>query len=300
MPDLLQTLAAGKVLLSDGAWGTLLLEKGLQPGECMENWNITRPDDVYEIACSYVKAGSDMIETNSFGANRFKLRQYGLADKTTEINRAAAELSRKAAGSDKHVLGSMGPTGKILMMGDVTEEELYTVFSEQATALEQGGADSIIIETMTDLDEARIAVGAANENTCCTIICTMTFERTADGSFKTMMGVGPADLPPVLIAAGADIIGSNCGNGTKDMIDILKDFRDILPDFPLMIQGNAGMPKYIQGKTVFDETPEETASYIPSLLKYGVNIVGGCCGTTPEHIREIYKTVHPDQRAEAQ
>ena len=292
MPDLLKSIASGQVLVSDGAWGTFLHDKGMLPGECPEYWNITRPDDVYDIAVSYVKAGSDMIETNSFGGSRFKLRNYGLDEKTIEINRAAANISRKAAGDDKFVLGSIGPTGKILLMGDVTEEELYDAFREQAMALEQGGADSIIIETMSDLDEARIAVRAAKENTSCSIICTMSFEKTVHGNYKTMMGVAPADMPSVLIDAGADILGSNCGNGTKDMIAILQEFREVLPEFPIMIQGNAGMPKYLQGKTVFSESPQETASFIPSLIQNNVSIVGGCCGTTPEHIRQICKQVH--------
>ena len=291
MRDLLKSITTGQVLVSDGAWGTFLHEKGLLPGECPEYWNITRPDDVYDIAISYIRAGADIIETNSFGGNRFKLNQYGLDDRTAEINHAAASISRKAAGEEKFVLGSVGPTGKILMMGDVTETGLYEAFGEQAKALEEGGADGIIVETMSDLDEARIAVKAARENTSCTVICTMTFERTVHGTFRTMMGVAPADIPDVLIDAGADILGSNCGNGTKDMIDILREFRETVPEFPLMIQGNAGMPKYIEGKTVFNETPQETASYIPSLLQNKVNIVGGCCGTTPEHIRQICKQV---------
>ena len=289
--DLLAVLSSGKILVSDGAWGTMLHEKGLGPGECPELWNIERPDDVLDIASSYIRAGSDMVETNSFGGNRFKLRYYGLEKRMAEINRAAAAISRKAAGDDHFVLGSVGPTGKILMTGEVSEGEMYEGFSEQAAALEEGGADAIIVETMSDLDEARIAVRAARETTSCTVICTMTFEKTADGRYVTMMGVTPADVPGVLIEAGAQVLGSNCGNGTGEMIGILGEFRKALPDFPIMIQGNAGMPKYLSGKTVFNESPEETALFVGELINLNVNIVGGCCGTTPEHIRQIRNRV---------
>jgi len=291
MVTIVKKVQSGKILISDGAWGTFLHQKGLKPGECPESWNLTRPDDVLDVARSYILAGADMIETNSFGGSCFKLKHYGLAEKTAEINEAAAKISRQAAGTDKHVLGSIGPTGIILMMGEVTSEELYHAFKEQAVALENGGADAIIVETMSDLEEAVIAVKAAKENTGCEVICTMTFEKTVAGEYKTMMGISPSEIPEKLIDAGADIIGSNCGNGTKGMIKIAKELRKKNPEIPIIIHGNAGMPKYLKGQTVFQETPEETASYVPQLIDTGVNIIGGCCGTTPEHIRQIAEKV---------
>jgi len=282
---------SGRLLVSDGAWGTFLHKKGLKPGECPESWNLTRPEDILDIANAYINAGADMIETNSFGGNRFKLARYGLEDKIHAINETAARISRQAAGELKHVLGSIGPSGKILLIGDVSTEELYDAFREQAEALEAGGADAIIVETMTDLEEAVIAVKAAKENTMCEIICTMTFDKTKSGEYRTIMGVWPADIPPRLQEAGADIIGSNCGNGTKAMIDITRELRSVAPDIPIIIQGNAGMPKYVKGNTIFEETPEETAGYVPDLVKAGANIIGGCCGTTPEHIKLIAEII---------
>ena len=288
---ILDELKQNKILLSDGAWGTFLQAKGMSPGECPELWNIDHRSDVLNIAESYIKAGSDIIETNSFGASRLKLSQYGLGDRTVEINRAAASISREAAGINKHVAGSVGPTGKMLLMGDVTETELYDSFSEQAIALEKGGADIIIIETMSALDEASIAVKAARENTECVVIVTMTFSKDPQGRFFTMMGVSPAEMVISMKEAGAHIIGSNCGNGIEDMIGVVKEIKAADNNIPVMIQANAGTPEFIDGVTVYRESPGMMASFVPQLIKAGVNILGGCCGTTPEHIRQMGKAL---------
>jgi len=288
---IVEAVESGRILVSDGAWGTFLQKKGLQPGECPEAWCLERPEDVREIAADYAVAGADMVETNSFGGTLFKLEHYGLSDKAAEINEAAARLSREAAGPDKWVIGSIGPTGKILMMGDVTEEELYEAFKEQAVALEKGGADAACVETMSALDEAALAVKAAKENTSLEVICTFTFEQTVNGDYRTMMGVAPTDMVSAMLDAGADIIGTNCGNGMERMVDIVGEIRLAAPDVPILVHAYAGASVNVDGEDTFPETPDDLKKRVPSLVEAGANIIGGCCGTTPEHIKAIKEAV---------
>lgn len=291
MKSILSEIKKGKVLVSDGAWGTMLIEKGLKTGECPELWNLTRRNDVLSIAESYINTGADIILTNSFGGSPYKLAHYNLSDKAFEINYEAAKISREAAGSDKFVLGSIGPTGAILIMGEVSEKEIYDGFSIQAEALMNGGVDAICVETMSAIDEALLAIKAAKEITDLEIICTFTFEKTMQNEYRTMMGVSPSEMVEAVKNAGASIIGTNCGNGFDGMIEIVKEIREVDQSTPILVHANAGKPIFKNGKTIFPETPIMMSEKIPKLINCGANIIGGCCGTTPDHIKLIAEKI---------
>lgn len=290
MKNLLERIAGGEVLISDGAMGTFLHAKGLGAGECPESWCVSHPDVVKGIAEAYAAAGADIVETNSFGGSAYKLKLYGMGDRVREFNRAAAALAKEGIGNRGYVAASVGPTGHIVEEegGDVTEAQLYEAFKEQVTALAEGGADAICVETMSSLREAVQAIKAAKENTKLPVICTFTFEPGVKG-FRTMMGLRPDRAAREAVAAGADVVGANCGNGIANMIEITKQMRAAVPNTPILIHANAGVPVVEDGKTVFKETPEYMASRVKELIAAGANIIGGCCGTNPQHIAAMAK-----------
>jgi 5-methyltetrahydrofolate--homocysteine methyltransferase len=288
--SLLERLAAGETLISDGATGTYLQDHGLEPGGCPEEFNVSRPDVVRGMAAAYFEAGSDMVLTNSFGGNLFMLKKYGHDEQCHEFNLLAAQHARSAAGAGRYVVGSVGPTGEFLHpLGEVREETMYEVFVKQVTALEEGGADAVVIETMTALEESTLAIKAAKENTSLTVMASMVFDKGPRGFF-TMMGVTPEKAVRELEQAGADVVGSNCGNGIENMLDLAGQIRS-LTDGYLLIHSNAGIPKIVDGEIVYTETPEWMAERFRSLSDLGINIIGGCCGTSPDHIRALVKAV---------
>jgi methionine synthase I (cobalamin-dependent) len=256
--------------------------------ECPDICTLSHPHDVEHIARAYVEAGSQIVLTNTFGSNRVNLTRHGYAQKTREMNQHGVALSRRAANGKALVFGSMGPSGKMLVMGETTEEELTAAFAEQAAALQEAGADGIAIETMTDLDEAKLAVAAAKQTGLPVVAC-MAFDSGKDKD-RTMMGVNPEQAAAGLEEAGADVIGANCGQGIEGFISICKRLRAATP-LPIWIKPNAGLPTLSHGHAIYATKPEEFARYVPELVKAGANFIGGCCGTNPEFIRAIAESV---------
>ena len=274
------------VLVSDGAWGTQLAERGLPAGAVPETWNADHPDAVEAVARAYVEAGSSVILTNTFGGSRLKLAKAGLADRVADLNRRGVEISRRAAGDRALVLASIGPTGELLApLGTLGRDEFIDGFAEQIAACIEGGAHGVCIETMAALEEAEAALLAARQVAAMPVVVSMTFSQGPKG-FATMMGVRPEQAAAALTDAGADIVGSNCGNGIAGMIEVARGFR-AATDLPLWLKPNAGMPRLVGDKTVFPESPDEMAGKVAALVEAGANFVGGCCGTTPAHIRAM-------------
>lgn len=292
MNSIADNVRAKGILLSDGGWGSELIARGLQVGECPERWNLERPEPVLEVARSYADAGCDLITTNTFGGSRIQLGKHGLADRAAEINEKGAAISREAMGPTRHVNASIGPCGEILMMGAVSEDDLYEAFREQAVAFERGGADACLVETMMDLQEALIAIRAAREHTGLSVVCTMTFNNAGAGVYNTMMGVTPEAMVEAALGAGAEVVGTNCTLGPAEMVELVRRIRAAAgPDVPVMVQPNAGQPVTVDGALQYPQTPADVAQHVPALLEAGANIIGGCCGTGPAHIAAMREAI---------
>lgn len=289
MHPTLKTLLAAAPIVTDGACGTQLQQRGLPLGAYPDAWNLEQPDKVEDVARGYVEAGSQVILTNTFGSNRFVLGRQGAAERVAELNRAGVEIARRAAGNKVLVFGSVGPTGVMLMMGDVSPDAVQAAFAEQVQCMAQACADGIVVETMSDPAEAALAVAAARETGLPVVAC-MTFDSGANKD-RTLMGATPERAAAELLAAGADVIGSNCGHGIAGMVDICRRLR-AAADCPIWIKANAGLPEMVDGKTVYRQTPAEFAAHVPQLIEAGASFLGGCCGTSPEFIRAVVKAVH--------
>jgi 5-methyltetrahydrofolate--homocysteine methyltransferase len=278
----------GTTTLTDGAWGTEFQKLGAGLGECTDEWNLTKPDLVRRVAESYVRAGSRVILTNTFRANSIALTRYGLQERFATINSAAVKISRQAAGDAALVFASIGPSGKLLLTKEVTEEQLKETFSEQARALAAEGPDALLIETMTDLVEARIAAAAALE-TGLPVIVSMVFDAGKNRD-RTMMGVTPEQVASALTGDGLHGIGANCGLGIREFIPVCKRLV-AATSLPIWIKPNAGLPEMVDGVAKYKTTAEEFAAAAGELIAAGATFLGGCCGSSPEFIRELARVV---------
>jgi methionine synthase I (cobalamin-dependent) len=286
---LFERINAGLFIL-DGAMGTQLFAHGIEVGQCSDYLNIESPDLIAEIHGAYLRAGSDAILTNTFGANKFTLARHGHADKVAQINLAGAQLARRTAGEDKYVLGDIGPCGDFLEpLGNVKAGELREAFADQAKALADGGVDGLIIETMTAIEEVTIAIEAVKSVSDLPIFVSLAYDPAGD-EFKTMMGIGPETAVGKLTPLGIAVIGFNCG--TLDMdgyVKLAQIYADVIgaESIALLAEPNAGRPDLADGKAVYNLSPEDFATAAEEICATGVKIIGGCCGTTPDHIRTM-------------
>jgi len=282
------------LFLLDGAMGTQLFSRGVEAGRCNDYLNIESPDIVFDIHTAYLQAGSDAVITNTFGANKYALTRHCHADKVAKINLAGAALARTAAGDDKHVLGDIGPCGDFLEpLGNVKPNELRATFAEQAGALAEGGVDGFIIETMTAIEEITIAIEAVKSVSALPIFASLAYDPAGEG-FKTMMGIGPETAAQKLVPLGVAAIGFNCG--TLDMAGYVKLAQvcaDVIgaESIVLLAEPNAGRPELVDGGAVYNLSPEDFAAACGQICTAGAKIIGGCCGTTPNHIKTMAQRI---------
>ena len=280
-------LKTNTIVPLDGAWGTELSRFGLPSGAIPELWNLEQPAAVAAVPRAYADAGARIVLTNTFGASSLKLAKSNLASYARAINEAGSRISKTAVPLQVLVFGSVGPSGDFLEpLGPISPAQLEAVFREQIEGLVAGGVDGVIVETMTDLEEALCGLRAAKAvNPQLPVAVSLTFDKGLKG-YATMMGITPRDAAQRLEAEGADIIGTNCGNGIENMIDIVRELAQATRR-PLWARPNAGLPQLLNGATVFPASPADMAAHVPALIDAGARFVGGCCGTTPAHISAI-------------
>ncbi len=283
------TALANRPLLCDGAMGTQLQARGLKPGECGERWNIDAPDRVADVHRHYIESGCELITTNTFGGTSIALERHGLAARVDDFNQGGARIARQAAGPGRWVLGDVGPLGDLLEpWGEISTETAARAFKEQAVALLAGGADAILVETMSDPQEAAVAIAAAREAGAALVIATFAFQGAGE-SFRTMMGSTVRDCMGAALKAGAAVVGANCGTNLSlaDYLRLARELVGAANGRPVIIQPNAGAPRLVDGHAVYDESAAELAAFVPEFLSAGVRVMGGCCGTTPEHLKAM-------------
>jgi 5-methyltetrahydrofolate--homocysteine methyltransferase len=284
MPTLTERLADNRLIIADGATGTFLQRWGLPRGTAPERWNLEKPDAVLKLHRNYLAAGAELATTNTFGGTRYRLKGHGLDDRLSEVNRRAAQLAREAVGTAAYVLGDLGPTGQMLEpMGSLTREDAVEAYAEQVTELVAGGVDGIIVETMSDLDEARAAVEGARRVTDMPVLVTMSFDTHG----RTMMGVDPARAARELWAMGVAVVGANCGRSLPENLEAIRKMREAVPEAALMAKPNAGLPHVSGDAVVYDVSPDVMADYGRRFAALGIKVVGGCCGSGPEHIQAL-------------
>jgi 5-methyltetrahydrofolate--homocysteine methyltransferase len=293
MHPLIEKLVKEGPVVTDGSWGTQLQNRGLTRGACPDSWNLSHPQMVEEVAGQYVEAGSQVILTNTFGGSRLSLDRYNLGDKAVAINAAGVEISKRVAGNRAYVFASIGPTGKMLLTKETTEEELKSAFEEQADAQARAGADGIIIETMIDITEAAIAARAAKK-TGLPVIASMVFDSGIDKD-TTLMGVTPEAAVEAFTKIGVDGVGANCGKGIEGYIPICRRMRAVT-DLPIWIKPNAGLPEIIDEETIFYTTAEEFVKFVPDLIEAGADFIGGCCGSDQSFVSAIRKIIEACNR----
>lgn len=278
-------------LLCDGGMGTQLVNRGLRSGDVPELWNVNRQDDIADVHRAYKDAGCNLITTNSFGASSVALARHGLESRMRELNLAAASAARQVSEGSGFVLGDIGPSTQMIEpYGDLAEQDAMTSFSQQAEALLAGGVDGFVIETMGDPNEMQLAIRGVREvSGTHPVLATYAFSRDKSGAFRTMMGTTVHDAAKAALEVGADVIGANCGTNLSldDYADLAREFVSAAGVTPVLIQPNAGSPKLLDGSYRYDAAPAAMAELASRMLASGVRIIGGCCGTTPDHIRAM-------------